>query len=558
MGKVKISALGGMGENGKNMFIVEVNDRIFVLDSGLKYPELDMYGIDAIIPNIDYLIENKDRVEGIFISHGHEDHIGALPYILQKIHARVYATHFTICLIESLLQENNMDVKKYKLYRINDNKTLTFGDVSVSFYNTTHSIPESVGIVISTEDGNIVYAPDFNFGITNNNKYLTSFDKINEVSKKGVLAVLAESIGITDVDRSSNDLVFEHSFDKILNNNTHRIFVSIFSTDLSRIQKIVDMSLSKNRKIAIMGRKGEEVIDIAIKSGYLKIPEDKYYVFKPYDQQKNTNEIDNLVVLVTGIRNEPYNMLVRMCNGKDRFIHLTDKDQVVFVSDPLAGTLNSYINAMDELHRKNVEVDTITKKVLRTSHATSEDLYLLYSMLKPKYIYPIIGEYRHLYRHQDVIKSFGYTDANIVLIDNGVVSIIEDGNLLEEVDTITSGDLYVDGSLIGNVSNELVTEREQLSEEGIVIIVAYVDMRRRAVVKDPIINTKGFVYNTEPEKFNQSISEFFMRMMKNALNKPSFSKEQLIDSLSEETKKIIYRLSKKRPVVLPILIEIKQ
>ena len=197
MSKVKISALGGMGENGKNMFIIEVDERIFVLDSGLKYPELDMYGIDAIIPDISYLVENKDRIEGIFISHGHEDHIGALPYILKHIHTRVYATHFTICLIESLLLENNMNIKEYKLYRINDNKTLTFGDVSVSFFNTTHSIPESIGIVISTSDGEIVYAPDFNFGITNNNKYLTSFDKINDIGKKGVLAVLAESIGIT-------------------------------------------------------------------------------------------------------------------------------------------------------------------------------------------------------------------------------------------------------------------------------------------------------------------------------------------------------------------------
>ena len=558
MSKVKISALGGMGENGKNMFIIEVDERIFVLDSGLKYPELDMYGIDAIIPDISYLVENKDRIEGIFISHGHEDHIGALPYILKHIHTRVYATHFTICLIESLLLENNMNIKEYKLYRINDNKTLTFGDVSVSFFNTTHSIPESIGIVISTSDGEIVYAPDFNFGITNNNKYLTSFDKINDIGKKGVLAVLAESIGITDIDRTSNDLVFEHNFEKILNHNLHRIFVSIFSTDLSRIQKIVDISLKNNRKIAIMGRKGEEVIDIAIKSGYLRIPEDRYYIFKPYDENKNTNDIDNLVVLVTGIRNEPYNMLVKMCNGKDRFVHMTSNDHVVFVSDPLPGTLNNYINAMDELHRRNVEIDTINKKMLRTSHATSEDLYLLYSMLKPKYIYPIIGEYRHLYRHQELIKSFAYKDNQIILIDNGVVSNIEDGIVSETIDNIPTGDVYVDGSLIGNVSNELVTEREQLSEEGIVIIVAYVDMRRRVVIKEPIITTKGFVHNTSEEMFNKTIGDFFMRMMKNALNKPKFAKEQLIDSLSEETKKIIFRLSKKRPSVLPILIEVKQ
>ncbi len=556
MSKIKISALGGMGENGKNMFIVEVDNRIFIMDAGLKYPEMDMYGIDAVIPDISYLIENKERIEGIFISHGHEDHIGALPYLLKNINVRVYATHFTICLIESHLQENNMNKSHYKLYRINDNKVLNFGDVSVSFFNTTHSIPESVGIVISTNDGNIVYAPDFNFGVEKNTKYLTSFDKITSLNQKGVLLVLAESIGISDIDRSANDLLFEHSFNNILDNNNHRIFASVFSTDLSRIQKIIDMSLEKNRKIAIMGRKGEEVIDIAIKSGYLKIPEKAYQIFKPYDE-KNHNEIDNIVVLVTGMRNEPYNILSRIYNGKDRFIRFTDKDQVVFISDPIPGTLKNYISTMDELYRMNVLVETISKKKLRTSHATTEDLYLLYSMTKPKYICPIIGEYRHLHRHKLLLKTFGYAEENVVNIDNGKVIVIENGRLQTE-EVIPTGDVYVDGTLIGNVSNELVGKREQLAQEGAVIIVGYVDMRRRQVVNLPIITTKGFVYTTDIDNFNNAISDLFMRMMKNALNKNKFEKEQVINFLTEEIGKIVYRLSKKRPTILPVLIDVKR
>lgn len=556
MSKIKISALGGMGENGKNMFIVEVDNHIFIMDAGLKYPEMDMYGIDAVIPDISYLIENKERIEGIFISHGHEDHIGALPYLLKNINVRVYATHFTICLIESHLQENNMNKSHYKLYRINDNKVLNFGDVNVSFFNTTHSIPESVGIVISTNDGNIVYAPDFNFGVEKNTKYLTSFDKITNLNQKGVLLVLAESIGISDIDRSANDLLFEHTFNNILDNNNHRIFASVFSTDLSRIQKIIDMSLEKNRKIAIMGRKGEEVIDIAIKFGYLKIPEKAYQIFKPYDE-KNHNEIDNIVVLVTGMRNEPYNILSRICNGKDRFIRFTDKDQVVFISDPIPGTLKNYISTMDELYRMNVLVETISKKKLRTSHATAEDLYLLYSMTKPKYICPIIGEYRHLHRHKLLLKTFGYAEENVVNIDNGKVIVIENG-ILQAEEVIPTGDVYVDGTLIGNVSNELVGKREQLAQEGAVIIVGYVDMRRRKVINLPLITTKGFVYTTDIDNFNNAISDLFMRMMKNALNKNRFEKEQVIKFLTEEIGKIVYRLSKKRPTILPILIDVKR
>ena len=556
MSNIKISALGGMGENGKNMFIVEVDERIFILDSGLKYPTIDMYGIDAIVPTIDYLIENEKRIEGIFISHGHEDHIGALPYLLKNINVRVYATHFTICLIESLLQLNNMNKSKYKLYRINDSKILNFGNVNVSFFNTTHSIPESVGIVISTVDGNIIYAPDFHFGIEKNYKYQTSFDKINHSNKNGNLAVLAESIGISSVDRSTNDVLFEHAFKNILDHNEHRIFVSLFSTDLSRIQKVIDMSLAKKRKIAVMGRKGEEIIDIAIKLDYLKIPESAYITFKPYDE-KNHNEFDNLVVLVLGMRNEPYNILSRICNEKDRFIRFTSKDQVVFISDPIPGTLKTYIKTMDELYRQNVEVEVISKKKLRTTHATAEDLFLLYSMTKPKYIYPIIGEYRHLNRHEQLLKSFGYKDHRIVKIDNGVVSVINDG-VLGEQETIVTGDEYVDGSLIGNVGLELISERERLAGEGIVVIVGYLDQRRRQMVGTPIITTKGFVYSTSIENFNDTISDFFLRMMKNALNRPTFDKEQIIKGLSEEIGKIVFRISKKRPAILPVLVNIKR
>lgn len=556
MSNIKISALGGMGENGKNMFIVEVDERIFILDSGLKYPTIDMYGIDAIVPSIDYLIENKNRIEGIFISHGHEDHIGALPYLLKNINVRVYATHFTICLIESLLQVNNMNTKKYKLYRINDTKTLTFGNVIVSFFNTTHSIPESVGIVISTDDGNIIYAPDFHFGIEKNYKYQTSFDKINKINEKGNLAVLAESIGITSVDRTTNDVLFEHAFKNILDRNDHRIFVSLFSTDLSRIQKVIDMSLAKKRRIAVLGRKGEEIIDIAIKSDYLKIPEYAYVTFKPYDEN-NKNEIDNLVVLVLGMRNEPYNILSRICNNKHRYIRFTSKDQVVFISDPIPGTLKTYIETMDELYRKNVEVEVISKKKLRTSHATREDLFLLYSMTKPKYIYPIIGEYRHLNRHEQLLKTFGIKENRIVKIDNGVVSVIKDG-LLQDFEVIASGDDYVDGTLIGNVSTELISERERLAGEGIVVIVGYLDVRRRQIIGSPVITTKGFVHTTSVENFNNTISEFFLRMIKNALNKTNFDKEQVIKSLSEEIGKIVFRLSKKRPAILPVIVNIKK
>ena len=255
MSKIKIEALGGMQENGKNLYVVEVDEQIFILDAGLIYPEIDLYGIDAAIPNIDYLIENKHRIVGIFVSHGHEDHIGAIPYLLKSINVKVFGTHFTISLIEELLTINDMDVKKYRLYRINDTKELTFGNVSVVFYNVNHSIPESAGIVLYTEDGAIVYAQDFNFAKSLNKKYKISYNRLLELNSKNVLAVMSESIGITDTIRASNDLVFDNELRNVLYKTKGNIFVVGYSTDLSRLQKVVTLAANFGKNIAIIGRK---------------------------------------------------------------------------------------------------------------------------------------------------------------------------------------------------------------------------------------------------------------------------------------------------------------
>ena len=225
MANIKIMALGGLGENGKNMYVVEVDELLFILDAGLRYPDIDMYGVDAVVPNLDYLIERKDKIAGIFVSHGHEDNIGAIPYLLRNIEANVYGTHFTVSLIEALLQENKMDIKKYKLYRINENKTLSFKSVKVKFFNISHSLPEAVGISLHTKDGVIVYATDFNFMPSNDPHYSTSFDKITELKKSKVLALLAESVGTSAISRISNDMLLEHNYNNILTHSKNRIIV---------------------------------------------------------------------------------------------------------------------------------------------------------------------------------------------------------------------------------------------------------------------------------------------------------------------------------------------
>ena len=348
MSKIKIEALGGMQENGKNLYVVEVDEQIFILDAGLIYPEIDLYGIDAAIPNIDYLIENKNRIVGIFVSHGHEDHIGAIPYLLKSINVKVFGTHFTISLIEELLTLNDMDVKKYRLYRINDTKELTFGNVSVVFYNVNHSIPESAGIVLYTEDGAIVYAQDFNFAKSLNKKYKISYNRLLELNSKNVLAVMSESIGITDTIRASNDLVFDNELHNVLYQTQGNIFVVGYSTDLSRLQKVVTLAANFGKKIAIIGRKGEQIVNMAVKTNYLEIPKKQFVKLGECEEE-------NLVVLIVGTNTEPYYLVERILEGKHKTISFKENDLIVGLSDPVTATKKYVLHVLDKLYLKDLK-----------------------------------------------------------------------------------------------------------------------------------------------------------------------------------------------------------
>ncbi|MCM1259558.1 MAG: ribonuclease J [Prevotella sp.] len=557
MAKINIFALGGLGENGKNMYVVEVNEHIFILDAGLKYPDIDMYGVDAVIPDISYLIENKDRIEGIFISHGHEDHINALPYLLKQIPTRVYGTHFTICLIENLLSGNKMNIKNYKLFRVNENKILTFGKVTVSLFNTTHSIPESVAISIATEDGSIVYCTDFNFGPIPFGKYQTSFDKITEIAKRPVLALMSESIGAGTVNRIKNDSLLEHTYKNILVNAEGRIIVSAYSSDLSRIQKIINMSVERGKQIAIVGRVAEKIIDVAIKSHYLDIPKEALVTLQPYQEIDESQNRNDLVVIVAGVRNEPYTLLMRMAMGEDKLVNIGPKDTAVIMCPPIPGTEKASIDALNMLYRYDVNVHILGKDVLRSAHADKEDLKLLYAMLKPKYILPVKGEYRHMYEQSIVASDAGWDKDHILLLDNGEVAEFENGKLTNRF-SIPSGDLFVDGSLMGSVDEQVIKNREALAEEGAIILTINYDIRQRKVISCADIVTKGLSTKLNINELSQQLNTLATRMMNNQLIKKNFSLENAEKTINEEVQKLVFRLIKKRPVILTMLIEISK
>lgn len=547
MSKIKIEALGGMQENGKNLYVVEVDEQIFILDAGLIYPEIDLYGIDAAIPNIDYLIENKNRIVGIFVSHGHEDHIGAIPYLLKSINVKVFGTHFTISLIEELLTLNDMDVKKYRLYRINDTKELTFGNVSVVFYNVNHSIPESAGIVLYTEDGAIVYAQDFNFAKSLNKKYKISYNRLLELNSKNVLAVMSESIGITDTIRVSNDLVFDNELHNVLYQTQGNIFVVGYSTDLSRLQKVVTLAANFGKKIAIIGRKGEQIVNMAVKTNYLEIPKKQFVKLGECEEE-------NLVVLIVGTNTEPYYLVERILEGKHKTISFKENDLIVGLSDPVTATKKYVLHVLDKLYLKDLKFFPIEKKNLRSSHATADDLVQLYSITNPKYAIPIKGEDRHLIKHVNLLKELGYND-NILDISDGNVAVFENGNFVN-YEKINNGTLYVDGNLTGNVDKEIVEERNRLANDGIIHILSYVDTKNKKIVKDPVIITRGFVSSKVGEEGLELVKQNVIKVL-NA----SFAKRKTMTdfeaAIENDIQRLLYRLTKKNPTILPVVVDLK-
>lgn len=543
MANIKIGALGGLGENGKNMTIVEVDSRIFILDCGLKYPEIDMYGVDAVVPDMSYLLENVNRIEGIFISHGHDDHIGALPYLLEKINVPVFGTHFTICLIEDLLTERDMNIRKYRLYRINENKVLTFVNSTVSFFNISHSIPEAVGISINTPDGSIVYVTDFSFVVSNAFKFKTSFDKITEIGKNGVLVALPESVGTNSIGKTSDDTLLEHNLKRTLRRE-NRVIITAFSSDLARIQKVIDLSIASNRRVAIIGRRAQNIINIAINSNYLHIPKEKLV---NAEDIKDEDPNKDLVIIVTGDKSQPFSHITRMAQGLERNLSIKQDDIVVIMTPPVPGTIKHATEVLNSLYERDIDVTMYDKTTLRSSHAREDDLKLLYHMLKPKYIIPIKGEYRHLHKHYEIALSAGFNSENIKILENGEFLHINNKKI-DEVEIIETQDVIIDGNF-KNINISVIKERENIATEGIILINLCVDLNKKEIKLNPEVYSKGFV-NKDFDLLHSSIVELATKITTGHFLKPIISIESLKTGISEEVSKLIFRFTKKRPVVL--------
>jgi len=556
MSKIKFGALGGVGENGKNMFICEVDDKIFILDAGLKYPSVDLYGIDAVIPDMTYLLQNKNRVQGLFLSHGHEDHIGAVPEILKELNIGVFGTHFTISVLEDLLQEKDMKITDYRLYRINEDKVLKFGNISVCFYNVSHSIPESINVAIKTDDGVIVYAPDFNFDVNSDNRYRISFNKISEIAKDGVLALAAESIGINNVNRVTHDLNMIHAIQEALQ-IPKRVIFSTFSSDLDRIQKIINTSVENKRRIAIIGRRAQKIVNIAMNSGYLKIPDENLVNLK-YIDETHANDDDDLVVIVTGTRHEPFFMLQRMCRQQDRLINIKEGDSVVMVTPPVPGTERMAAKTIDILYKAGAKVTELKKDMLKSSHAGREDLQMLYNILNPKYIIPVIGEYRHQYMQKNLAMETGYDEKQVVILENGQIITFENGKLLSTIENVSHGDVLVDGSIVGDINEVVLRDRELLAQEGLVIISMIIDFKNRKILSRPEIVSKGLIVSTSLDEIMEKVKVLVDDIVRDNFKKRFFEVSKIKAEIHDQVLDLLRSITKKNPIIIPTLIDVQE
>ena len=555
--KIRVYALGGLGENGKNMYVVDVDEQIFILDSGIKYPTSELFGVDEIVPDYRMLMNKKHKIKGIFMSHAHEDHIGAISHLLKDINVPIYATNFTMEIIKDSLKDKGYDLEIFEFITITPYSTIKFGEVKVTFFKTTHSIPESVGIVIQTLDGSIVYTSDFTFDQSNDSNYQTDFQKINEIGERKVLLLMVESINSTlPLDGRMNHML-DSELNRIISHTNERIIVSLFSSDLLKIQKVIDIALKYDKRIAIIGRKAQRIVDIAIKMNYLTIPENKLTNLR-YIDDKNQNDDPDLVCLVTGDRHEPFYMLQRMVKKHDRLIHINENDTVIIVTSPIPGTEKMAAKTLDTLYRTDATIEVIDKSYLTINHATRDEIKMMISILKPQYIMPVIGEYRMQYHLQSLAKEIGYDEKEVFLMNNGDVLRFTDGKPVVQRDRYRTGDILIDGSQAGDVNDIVIHDRELLSEDGALICIGHIDPKNKSLIGEVEVVMKGFMPKIDFEPHREQIKIIFKEAALNHFTNKYINWNDLKSTIRDDINKYLYKETKQRPVTIPVLISTEQ
>ncbi|GAS81079.1 MULTISPECIES: ribonuclease J [Paenibacillus] len=551
--KLMIFALGGVGEIGKNMYVIQYANDIVVVDAGLKFPEEDMLGIDIVIPDISYLTENRDKVRGIILTHGHEDHIGGLPYVLKHLNVPVYGTRLTLGLVENKLKEANL-LGETKRILIDADSEIQLGTaLKASFFATNHSIPDSVGVCVETPEGAVVHTGDFKFDHTPVNGQYADLQRMAQIGTNGVLALLSDSTnaekpGFTPSEKNVG-IVLEDIFRKA----SQRVVVATFASNVHRIQQVINAAEVTGRKVAVIGRSMVNVVGIASELGYLEIPDGM--IIEPEEVGKMA--ADRVVILCTGSQGEPMSALTRMARSTHRKVDILPGDTVIIAATPVPGNEKYVGRTIDELFRlgANVHYSGANSGVHVSGHGSQEELKLMLNLMKPKFFLPIHGEFRMQRRHAVLAESVGVEPENIFITDIGEVIEIQ-GGAARRAGKVTAGNVLIDGLGVGDVGNIVLRDRKLLSQDGILVVVVTLSKQDGKIVSGPDIISRGFVYVRESEglldEANRIVSSTLQKLMSENVNEWASLKTNVKDALG----RFLYEQTRRRPMILPIIMEV--
>ena len=549
--KVKIIPLGGLNEMGKNLTVVEFKEDIVVIDCGLKFPDEDMFGIDVVIPDVSYLVKNIDRVRGIFLTHGHEDHIGALPYVLRQLNVPVYGTKLTLGIVESKLKEHGLE-KSTELITVKPRDIVKLNNVSVEFIKTNHSISDSVAIAIHTPLGVVLHTGDFKIDYTPIDGELTDFSRFADIGKKGVLVMMSDSTNVERLGYTMSERVVGESFMRLFDKSEGRVIVATFATNIHRIQQIINSAEAHSRKVAISAKNMHNIVNVAMELGYLQAKEETIIGIDEISKYPN----NELVIITTGNQGEPISVLAKISASEHRKINIIEGDTVIVSASPIPGNEKTMSTAINQLIKRGANVIYESLADVHVSgHACQEELKLMQTLVKPRFFIPVHGEYRQLKQHAELACKVGLPEKNFVLAENGDVIEVTRG-YIKKAGTVMSGQVFVDGLGIGDVGHIVLRDRRHLSQDGILTVVVTIEKETGSVIAGPDIISRGFVYVRESESLMDDARDIVKKVLKDCDENNITDWATMKSNIRDELRNFLYEKTKRKPMILPIIMEI--
>ena len=548
--KVKIIPLGGLGEIGKNITVFECDDEIIVVDCGIAFPDEEMYGVDLIIPDISYLKNNVKKIKGIFLTHGHEDHIGSLPYVLKEVNVPIYGTKLTIGIVKTKLEEHNL-LSEVKLHNVEAGDVIKFDKFKGEFIRNTHSIADSCSLAIFTPVGTILHTGDFKIDYTPIDGETMDLQRISNLGKEGVTLLMADSTNVERKGHSLSEKSIGHTLDRIISKAKGRVIVATFASNIHRMQQIVDASIKNKRKVVFNGRSMENISKVAMELGYLHIPENSVLSIddlKDYDNSKIT-------LITTGSQGEPMASLARIAFSNHRKIAIEHEDTFIISASPIPGNDKLISRVINELFRKGADVIYEDLADVHVSgHAYQEELKLIHTLVNPKYFMPVHGEYRHLKHHGDLAENLGMDKNNIFILETGnVLELTKNG--CKKEGKVRTGAVFVDGLGVGDVGNIVLRDRRHLAQDGMLTIVVAIERETLSIVSGPDVITRGFVYVKESEELINKVKEISVIEVEKCLEIGVIEWYVLKSNVKKAVENYIYEKTKRRPTIIPIIME---